>query len=401
MHSATDSDFDVMIVGGGAIGTTLALALADHPLRIALVESQDKAVEDKRALALSHASINIFNALGILAMMTADITPIKAIEVSEAKGFGLARFYAENYGLSELGQIMEAGKLVQALRQQLSQKNTVSYFCPATVKRVKPAKGGYRIFITQDETQKEYSCRLLVAADGTDSSIRQLLQIRTTAFPKESALITRIQLARSHKNVAYERFTKQGAIAALPLENQQCAIVWPVDASFAAPLLDYSQTQFLQAIQSILGYRLGRIVHADPAKVFTFTQIHAHEQIRAGLVLLGNAAHTLHPIAAQGLNLGLRDMACLAETIIAAVAQGQNPGSLQVLHAYQQQRRQDQAITNSFTRGIKSIFTQDLLPVNVLRNMGLTGINVCSPIKDLFAKQAMGLVKPAASLLCN
>lgn len=397
----SQADFDVLIVGGGAIGTSLALALANSSARVGLVESTTNVAVDKRALALSSASINILNALGMSVVFNAHATAIHAIEVSEVKGFGLTKFSAAEYGLAELGKIIEAGQLLQALRDQLLHQKNITYLCPASVKNVKAVKGSYRVVIKAKDAEQECSAQLLVAADGTDSTIRSLLNIPVkTISQQQQAVITRMQLSRSHHNVAYERFTAEGAIAALPLADQQCAVVWSVDRQLANELQNDSAAEFLQRLQAIWGYRLGRIVSAEPPKVFSFSQLQAKEQIRSGLVLLGNAAHTLHPIAAQGLNLGLRDMAYLADTISHALQRNLNPGSYAVLQQYLKHCSVDQQKTLLLSNGVKSLFGKELLPMMLARNFGLVGLNILQTAKKQFAQQAMGLVKPSARLWC-
>jgi 2-octaprenyl-6-methoxyphenol hydroxylase len=397
----THADFDVLIVGGGAIGTSLALALATTSARVGLVESTANVALDKRALALSSASIHILHALGMSTVFEMYATPIQAIEVSEVKGFGLTQFNARDYGFAELGKIIEAGQLLQALREQLLQTKNITYLCPAVLQNVMPAQGGYRVVLASPGNEQEYRCRLLVAADGTESTIRKTLNIPVKLISgQQQAVITRIQLARDHGNIAYERFTEHGAIAALPLENKQCAMVWPVNSKLAKELANYSNAEFLETLQTIWGYRLGRIVSAAPPKIFAFSQLQAQEQIRAGLVLLGNAAHTLHPIAAQGLNLGLRDMAYLADQICHAIQNNLNPGSLTVLQQYLKNRSGDQQKTLLLSNGVKGLFGKEILPAMLGRNFGLIGLNIFQTAKKHFAHQAMGLVNPAASLWC-
>jgi len=387
--------FDVVIVGGGLVGVTLALALADHHLKIAIVEanpvetisphnnrSRSAGTADDRALALSLASSRIFQTLNLWPSIAPHATAIKQVHVSYAGQFAKTRFLASDYHIAAFGHVVPAGTLLYELRQAALKKTAIKWFCPAKLQQVTATADGYEIVIKAADSQQVLNARLLVAADGSDSETRRLLgiSIKTHSYP-DYAVVTTVNLEHGHHNIAYERFTKQGPIAALPLSDNRCAFVWTIPVTQVDYLKNLDAKAFYQQLQNAFGYRLGRLQGEGVRYMSPLRSMKATEQIRPGAVLLGNSAHTLHPVAAQGLNLGLRDAAALAQLIIAANAAGQNPGAMEVLEQYMVWREKEQKGVMSFTDGLIKLFAYDIPPVSLLINLGLCGLDMMPSAK--------------------
>jgi 2-octaprenyl-6-methoxyphenol hydroxylase len=385
---------DIAIIGGGLVGASLALALqADAKARgwkIMLIEpfapgDSYQPSYDARSSALSFGTRQIYQRLGLWQHISRRAEPIKQIHVSDRGRFGVARLTALEEGVPALGYVVENAWLGQSLWQALD-PDVVSWRCPAEVTHMQALEDGYRLTLG-DETSLD--CHLAVLADGGRSGLREQLGIgvRRRAY-EQSALIANISPSEAHCGLAFERFTDDGPLAFLPLTDNRCALVWTRRGMDAQRLAELDERSFLRELQAAFGYRLGTLQQVGVRHLYPLTLVEAEEQVRPHLVVLGNAAHALHPIAGQGFNLSLRDVQSLADALLASKAE---PGDFTTLQAYRERQRGDQALTVGFSDQVTRLFgtTQPLVAAG--RNLGLLGLDLLPPAKRWFARQAMGL----------
>lgn len=385
-------DCDVLIIGGGLAGASLARALRDLPLRLALVEAQgwDQAAprRDPRAIALSYGSARIFQGLGLWQGLPA--TPIRRIHVSDRGHFGFTRLDCEQLGIAALGYVLEASDMEQALRRELKQQANLALHCGSRLEQldIGAEQATARIVDAQGQIFS-LTTRLLVAADGAASAARRLLDMPARIQPyHQTAIVCQITPAQPQACTAYERFTETGPLALLPMQQDRYALVWTV-AGGADELLAMDEGEFLRRLQLRFGWRLGRMLQATPRHAFPLMLSYRHEAPQPRLALLGNAAHTLHPVAGQGLNLGLRDVATLAELLRDHA--GGDPGALPLLQHYAQQRRADQGGTVYLTDGLLKLFANDSGVLAAARNAGMAALDRCGPLKNQLLRYAAGI----------
>ncbi len=388
------SRVQLAIIGGGLVGASLALALQAgakaRGWRILLVEpfapgDAWQPSYDARSSALSYGSRLIFERLGLWPALAERAEAITQIQVSDRGRFGATRLDAADEGVPALGYVLENAWMGHCLWRALD-PDVVEWRCPAQVTRMQALDDGYRLTL---DDNAELDCDLAVLADGGRSGLREQLGIgvRQTAY-EQSALIANISPAEAHGGQAFERFTEQGPLALLPLPDDRCALVWtrpPVDAERLQAL---PERAFLDELQQAFGYRLGRLRKAGTRHVYPLALVEAEEQVRPHLVLLGNAAHSLHPVAGQGFNLSLRDADTLAECLLGATEQ---PGDFTVLQRYLARQRQDQTLTVGFSDRVTRLFGRGESLLVAGRTLGLLGLDLLPPAKRWFARQAMGL----------
>jgi len=361
--------YDITIIGGGLVGYSLAYALSQQNLdiKIALIEKTEKTPSDARSIALTYGSYYFLSSLGL--DLEQYCTPIKSIHVSEQGRFGSARIHADSQKVPALGYVIWIQDLLKSLQTAVSNTKNIEFICPAQLTHLE------NNILTLDSNQK-IQTKLLIAADGTHSMVRQLLKIQTiTKSYDQHAIVANITLNRSHQNFAYERFTKDGSVAFLPLSDNQSALVWALPKIKVDELLKLPKQEFLKKLQKSFGYRLGKFINmTDPAR-FPLVFQQAKEISKNNVILIGNASQSLHPIAAQGFNLGLRDTARLVKLI------KQNTKDLP--QAYQKSRFLDQSYTCLFTDGL-------VRSNSLVRQLGLNILEQSHILKKIFSKRAMG-----------
>ena len=391
-------DYDLLIIGGGLVGASLACALGRSGLRIGVVEpvtfdAQQQPSYDDRAIALAHGSQRIFSGMGLWDRLAKQVTPIAQIHVSDRGRFGFTRLRHEEAGVAALGYIATARLLGAVLVGRLSELDQVELLCPARLEGVRRAADAIHVEIDVDGACRSLSTRLLVAADGAESAVRDRFGIPVTVWDYgQSAIVANVSTQLDHKNIAYERFTAQGPIAMLPMGARHCAIVWSVRSERLAALETLDDAGFLLALQDNFGYRLGRFEAVGKRASYALRLVRARDAVGPRLALIGNAAHALHPIAGQGFNLGLRDVAALAECLAEAARAGADPGNAPLLRRYAEWRRHDQGRVIAFTDGLTRLFANPLLPVALLRDAGMLALDVLPPAKRLFERLTMGRV---------
>jgi len=382
------------IIGGGLVGASLALALQDgaraRGWRIHLIEPFEPGHEyqpsyDARSTALSYGTRLIYQRLGLWEHIAERAEPILRIHVSERGSFGAARLDCTREGVEALGYVVENAWIGHCLWQALDDQVVIRH-CPAEVERLEPGATGYRLSFTDGQ---QLECDLTVLADGGRSGLREQLGIQVSRRPYgQTALIANITPGKPHGGLAFERFTEDGPMALLPLQDDRCALVWTRSQVDAARLAQAHEAVFLGELQEAFGYRLGALQQVGARHLYPLTLIEAEEQVRSGLVVLGNAAHSLHPIAGQGYNLSLRDVEALSVALLRSDAA---LGDLAVLQEYARRQRFDQRVTVGFSDQVTRLFGDSGRLVAAGRNLGLLGLDLMPAAKRWFARQAMGL----------
>jgi 2-octaprenyl-6-methoxyphenol hydroxylase len=396
--------FDVVIAGGGLIGGSLACALAGLGLRTALVEavSADAAAQpsyDERVIALSWGSRRILDAIGLWGAVAADAAPIHRVHISDRGHFGFSRLDRAELGVEALGYVVPARSLGAAIRATLAGSLEVDLMCPARVIGLGIQGGLVDVEVQGQGGPLSLSARLLVAADGGDSQIRRDLGIQVQERPYGyDAVITTVTADRPQPGVAFERFTETGPLALLPMTQGRYSVVWTCREDQTAEILALDDTGFLSLLQGRFGYRLGRLAAPAPRRAYPLKLLLTRESIRPRLVLIGNAAHTLHPVAGQGFNLGLRDVAALAEVLADCAAAGDDPGAEPVLEGYLRWRGRDQREVALITDGLARLFVNPWLPLRLARGAGLIGLDLVGPARRLLARRLMGIGGPMPRL---
>lgn len=385
---------DLAIIGGGLVGASLALALQEgakrRGWRIVLIEpfapgDNYQPSYDARSSALSYGTRQIYERLGLWGEIARRAEPILQIQVSDRGHFGAARLRASEEGVPALGYVAENSWLGRCLWRALDAE-VVTWHCPAEVVGLEPLVDGYRL---QLDDERSLDCSLAVLADGGRSGLRGQLGIGVRQQPYgQSAVIANVTPSELHCGRAFERFTEHGPLALLPLPENRCALVWTRPNEDAGRLLALDDRQFLAELQQNFGYRLGTFRQVGTRNFYPLSLIEAEEQVRPHLALLGNVAHSLHPIAGQGYNLSLRDALSLAETLLESPAA---PGDFATLLRYRERQRLDQQLTVGFSDRVTRLFSTGAPLLAGGRNLGLLGFDLLPPAKRWFARQAMGL----------
>jgi 2-octaprenyl-6-methoxyphenol hydroxylase len=395
--STADGCHDVAIAGGGLVGASLALALAPLGLRIALVEAAapgtaDHPSFDERTTALANGSVRVFRSLGVWRHMEREATPIRRIHVSDQGRFGTARIDATEQGLESLGCVVPNRAIGAALQQGLRDCASLEVFAPARVLGSELEDGWRRLRFEIDGAQRQVAARLVVAADGARSLVREQAGIAAEHWEYGQTAITATLVSqRFHDHVAYERFTPEGPIAVLPLADGRCGLVWTRHPAQAARLLALPDDAFLAELQQAFGFRLGRLLSVGRRQSYELGLWRAERHVGERLAVVGNAAQALHPIAGQGFNLGLRDAASLAEVLAdASVAGATDAGAPGPLAAYSAWRDQDQRRIVAFTDGLVRLFATPFGPLRMLRSAGLLAFDALPPAKSALARLSVG-----------
>jgi 2-octaprenyl-6-methoxyphenol hydroxylase len=388
--------YDILIIGGGMVGATLARALHGQGLRIAMVEAvrfdtRGEAGYDERAIAVAQGTRRIFDGLQLWDRLADDATPIHQIHVSDRGHFGFTRMTREEEGLPALGYVVPARIIGQVLGEAISQDEMIDMYCPAVLRSISSDEGNASVEIEQDGVMTTLAAQLVVAADGADSPVREQFGIEAVAAEyHQTAIVTNITPQLPHNNIAYERFTDTGPLALLPMSEQRCAVVWTVTTEQADRVMQLSDGEFLARLQERFGFRLGRLQRAGLRQAWPLRLVKARASTGKRLALVGNAAHTLHPIAGQGFNLGARDVAVLAEIVVDAVRSGQDPGDAVVTDCYASWREADHRRVTAFTDGLARLFTLPLPALGPLRGAGMLALDLLPPAKRLLTRMTMG-----------
>ena len=403
-------DYDIIIVGGGAVGAALACALSsknsgDGSLRIAIIEAVSPKADiqpsyDDRGLSISLSSKNILDNLGLWGNIFPHSNPIKNIHVSDQHHFGFVRIDAESMNVPALGYIVLVRELGKALIQKIEAADNISLLCPVSVTDVEISDSHTSVTVNIDGADKIITSKLLVAADGVDSRTRAMLGIKATVKDYEQvAIVSNVIPERPHNDTAYERFTESGPLALLPHSDKRCVLVFTVAVEEADEYQHMNEQEFLENLMLRFGRRLGKLSKLGQRKCYPTKMLQADEQVKHRVVVLGNAAHTVHPNGAQGFNLGLRDVAALAEVLIAAEKNNQDVGALTILEPYLETRVEDQQRVLNFTdRLARNFYNKQPLKI-VARNFVMLATDLTPSLKQQFTRNAMGFWGRQPSLI--
>ncbi|MBL6749901.1 MAG: 2-octaprenyl-6-methoxyphenyl hydroxylase [Nevskia sp.] len=389
--AGADQTVDIAIVGGGLAGASLAVALAEAPLRLALIESAappaGQPAWDERCIALNDASRRIFEACGVWQALRGAAAPILATHISEQGRFGTARFAAADAGLEALGYNVPLRAIGAALLARLRAMPRLRLLQPARVEALDCAGDTVRLSVRTAGTVQVLAARLVAAADGADSSVRRLLGIGAERRDYgQQAIVSAVRLARPHRGVAYERFTPQGPVALIPKPGDTASLVWSVPQEQAARLLALDDAGYLAAVQQAFGGRLGNFLALGRRWAFPLARVMSERLVAPRVVLVGNAAQSLHPVAAQGFNLGLRDVAALAAQVSGAA----DPGDSGLLSAYESSRLHDRGRAGGLTDLMVRAFSNRVPGLAQGRHWGLVAVDLLSPLRESVLRQHLG-----------
>ena len=383
--------YDIVIAGGGMIGTSLALASAPLGLKVAVVEavargSSQQPSFDERSTALSRSTQRMFEAMGLWDDIVAASTPITSIHVSDQGRFGFSHIDAAEQGVEALGYVVTNRVLGGVLQQALTDAAGVDVICPARITGIDLGDDKATARVARDGEEFSLHCDLLVAADGANSSIREMMGISASKSEYgQRAVIGNLLTEKPMDNRAYERFTSQGPLALLPVNEGRAAFIWTIAEDDADRVLALEDDDFLRELQAAFGNRQGELSNVGKRAAYPLVLSKAARLTATRSVLIGNSAHGLHPVSAQGFNLGMRDVAALCDCL---ADHGINQDMLQY---YAEWRRGDQRKLVSFTDSLVKLFGAERAPLKILRNAGMLGFDFIPGVRSLFAKHTMGL----------
>ncbi len=391
----TPSRYDIIVVGAGMVGAALALALARAGFKVALVDAHAPQLEwsqdgyDIRVSAITRASQQVFESLGAWPIMQAErISPYRDMHVWDAGGDGVIHFDSADIGEPDLGHIIENRVIVKALHECLAEQVNVTSFWPRQPKAMTLGETQASLLLV-DGTELQAS--LLVGADGARSWVRQQAGISVKGWDYDQvALVTWVKPERFHQETAWQRFLATGPLAFLPLTEGYCSIVWSTSPEHAAQLQAMEAERFAQELQAAFENKLGSIGAVGPRAMFPLRSFETQHYILPRLALVGDAAHTIHPLAGQGVNLGLADMASLVQVVTAAQQQRQDIGAEKTLRRYERWRRADNRSMLIAMDGFKRLFSTEQMTLRWLRNLGLKLTDQVLPLKSLIMQQALG-----------
>ncbi|MBD2446701.1 FAD-dependent hydroxylase [Nostoc sp. FACHB-152] len=389
-------DYDLVIVGGGIVGLTLASALKDSGLNILLIEAKvtSTSVAKGQAYAVHMLSALIYQGIGVWDKISPNIAKYRHVRLSDADYPDVVDFESADIGKStpELGYVAEHQALLQPLQEFVQKCPNVNYLCPAEVVNTKHQQDIVAIDIKISEQIYTVRSKLLVAADGSRSPIRQAAGIKTHGWKYwQSCIVAFVKPEKPHNDTAYERFWPSGPFAILPLPGNRCRIVWTAPHEEAKALCALDDEQFLAELTRRYGDHMGKLELLGDRFVFQVQLMQSDRYVLPRLALIGDAAHNCHPVGGQGLNLGIRDAAALAQIIQTAHAKGEDIGKIQVLKRYERWRQLENLTILGFTDLLDRMFSNQILPLVAVRRLGLWLMQRVPPLKVFALKLMIGL----------
>lgn len=396
MSTTGELQADIVIVGGGMVGATLACALGDSALKVILLEAGSGQYAlpaqgyELRVSAITRASQRIFETLGVWPGIVARrISPYRDMHVWDATGNGVIHFDSAEIGESTLGHIIENNVITAALYERLSAFENVEVITNSQTAEITIDAENASLALINGNRIKT---KLIIGADGSRSGIRQQFGISVRGWDYDhTAVVTYVKTSESHQETAWQRFLPSGPLAFLPLPDNYSSIVWSTQAEQAQQLVSMPDEDFCTALGEAFDYTLGEIEQTGPRASFPLRFFVANDYVKPRLALVGDAAHTIHPLAGQGVNLGLADVASLAEVLLTAVKESRDIGSLPVLRRYERWRKADSMSLFVAMDSLKRLFGTEHPAVKWLRNFGLSLTDKLTPVKNHLVRSAMGL----------
>ncbi|WP_299405779.1 FAD-dependent hydroxylase [Acaryochloris sp. IP29b_bin.148] len=395
-------DYDVAIVGGGIVGATLAAALKDSGLKVVIIEAQPQsiAVAKGQAYALHLSSSRIYEGIGIWDAIAPQVEYFSQVHLSDGNCPSVVKFKPRDLKTPVLGYVAEHRVLLKELLQFLNTCDHVEWLCPAQVTATQYHQTGVEVYVSPTPgTENRASVppnplrvQVLVAADGARSQTRQAAGISTQGWDYwQSCLVATIAPEKFHNHIAYERFWPSGPFAILPIANNQCRIVWTAPHAQAQALLELDEDQFLERLQQRYGSQMGKLSLVGRRFIFPAKWMHSKRYVAHRLALIGDAAHTCHPVGGQGLNLGIRDAAALAQILQTADQRGQDIGELRTLQQYQRWRRRQNWLALGFTDILNRVFSNRWFLIVQGRRFGLRLLQWIAPLRVMALRFMAGL----------
>lgn len=382
------------------VGATLACGLAEETenLSIAIIDANaphfdwDKDSYDMRVSAITRASQTLFKTVGVWEKIVEQrVSPYHDMFVWDAAGKGELHFDSADMGETDLGHIIENRVIVKALHQRIAELKQIDLLCPAQLESIEFNANKTELRLKDNS---KLSAALVVGADGARSWIRQQADIAVKGWDfDQAALVTTVKTEKPHQNTAWQRFLNTGPLAFLPLSDGYSSIVWSTSPSEAKRLTGIPETDFAEELEQAFESKLGEIVSVANRAVFPLRLFETLSYVKPRLALVGDAAHTIHPLAGQGVNLGLADVASLIDVIVDAINDKKDIGDLKVLRRYERWRRADNRSMLVAMDGLKRFFGSELSIVKELRNIGLNITNKLTPLKNIIMQQAMGITR--------
>ncbi len=409
MTAIKTQQFDLIIVGGGMAGASMALALSHLDLSIAVIEAHpyqqassqtnsqtnSQPSFDDRCLALAWSSRQIYQSMGIWKELEAHngCEAIKQIHISDRGHFGVTRLHHQEENVAALGYVVESRVVGELLLAKMQAANNIDIFSPADIQQLYTSTEDVQVELLCEKKKHCLSAQLLIVADGVQSQTRTALgiQINQQSYG-QTAIIANIETQQAHNNIAYERFTDSGPLAILPLTRGRCSLVWTVRDAQLQSIMNMTDKEFIQALQQRFGQRLGKLNKVGQRSAYPLVSMTINNETLAHqhrVALIGNAAHGVHPVAGQGFNLGLRDIATLAEIISSGTYN--DLGDTELLQCYWSRRQSDIQQVTRITDNLIKLFSNQSHTLAVLRNTGLLMTDIIAPMKHAIAHEAMGL----------
>ncbi len=395
--------YDVVIAGGGIVGLTLANALAGSNFSVAVIERSDAIVVDVqetdtsvditdiRVSAINRGASDSFKAMQIWPYLQQRHCAYRQMHVWDTTGLGQIHFDCADQGLPELGHIIENSVLVQALLAGVRQAENIRLYCPASIEKIIETGDIAKAYRVKLQDGAVLTAALLVAADGGRSSVREAVGIESSRSSyQQQGLVCAVATEKSHQHTAWQCFMPSGPLAFLPLYNGNSSIVWSLDDARAAEIYGLDDNAFKTALAEASEYQLGGILAVSQRRLFPLGHGHVSEYVKHGLALIGDAAHTIHPLAGQGANLGIADAICLAEVIKQARAIDRQWYALHTLLKYQRSRKAENRLMETSMTGFKALFGQENPLISEVRNAGLNLVDRLPALKKLFIGHALG-----------
>lgn len=355
-----------------------------------------------RVFGLALTSQKIFNAIGIWDALDNRAIPIKKIHVSAQGHFGSVKFNAEQEGVPSVGHVVRESDLLHVLHGELLKEERVTLFDESTLESIVSHSDSTELTVKRNHEVISIRAKLVIAADGTHSTVRRLLSWPVETFDyQQHAVVCEVAHEKSNEYTAYERFTPSGPLALLPLSEHNSAVVLTVAKHETQYVLDLDDEHFSNLLHDKIGLRLGKFSNVSERKSYPLSMVYSKKQAEKGVIMVGNAAHTLHPIAAQGLNLGLRDVAMLAEIISDACSKHMPLRDAELCKYYEKKRKQDHDRVMTMTDSLVHLFSKKFMPYTFGRSLGFVAFDLISSVKHLFSKITMGRFGPLPKLACG